>query len=222
MYAMAKICGINTESALDAALDGKANFIGLVFFPKSPRHVDLVTARKLADRSRHKADIVALLVDPDNAQLREVMNAFAPDYVQLHGLESVERVAEIRALVDRPVIKAIGVAQGSDARKGLLYRDVADTILFDAKPPQGSARPGGHGAAFDWSLLDGTIKDAAWPQDMQWMLSGGLNPDNVGEAISKTGAPVVDVSSGVESSPGVKDAELIRRFLQAVKTAKQT
>ena len=149
------------------------------------------------------------------------MDEVAPDFLQLHGSESVARVAEIKELADAPVIKAVGVAQQSDAAKGLLYKDVADIILFDAKPPIVSARPGGLGVPFDWSLLDGTLKDPSWPQDMQWMLSGGLTPDNVAGAIRATGAPIVDVSSGVESAPGVKDPEMIRRFLHAVKTAKQ-
>ena len=221
MTAEAKICGIKTEEALNAALGGGAVYVGLVMFDNSPRNVDFATARRLADQARYGADIVVLLVDPNDALVRKVMDEVAPDFLQLHGSESVARVAEIRELADAPVIKAVGVAQQSDAAKGLLYKDVADIILFDAKPPIVSARPGGLGVPFDWSLLDGTLKDPNWPQDMQWMLSGGLTPDNVAGAIRATGAPIVDVSSGVESAPGVKDPEMIRRFLHAVKTAKQ-
>jgi phosphoribosylanthranilate isomerase len=222
MTVEAKICGINTVAGLGAAVDGGARYIGLVFVAKSPRHVDLATAAKLALLGRGRADVVALLVDPDDALVRDVVREVAPDVLQLHGSESPARVAEIKTLAGRPVIKAIGVAHKGDAESALLYVDVADSILFDAKSPKDATRTGGHGRTFDWSLLDGALRDRRWPQGKHWMLSGGLTPGNVADAIRQTGAPMVDVSSGVESAPGVKDAELIRRFLQAVKTAKQT
>jgi phosphoribosylanthranilate isomerase len=215
----AKICGIKTEAALDAAVDGGARYIGLVIFPKSPRNVELATARRLADRARTKAEVVALLVNPDDALVRNVIDEVAPDILQLHGAEGFERVREIRRLAGRPIIKAVGVAQKKDIETGLKHLEpgrAADIILFDAKPPKDATRTGGHGKVFDWSILRGL------PKGLSWMLSGGLTPDNVGDAIRQTGAPLVDVSSGVESALGVKDAELIRRFLQAVKTAKQS
>ena len=215
----AKICGIKTEAALDAALDGGARYVGLVLFEKSPRHVDLVTAKRLADRARTKASVVALLVDPDDALVQTIVREVKPHALQLHGSETIERVREIRHLALRPIIKAVGVAQKSDVESGLMFFEphhAADVVLFDAKPPYDATRTGGHGKAFDWSILQGL------PQGFDWMLSGGLTPENVAEAIRQTGAPKVDVSSGVESAPGVKDAGLIRRFLQAVNTAKQT
>lgn len=211
-----KICGIKTVEALDAAIDAGAHYIGLVFFPKSPRNVDLATAARLAERARGRAQIVALVVDPDDSGLREIMDEVSPDIIQLHGHETPDRVAEVSALTKRPVIKAISVATADEALRGAIdYRLAADLLLFDAKPPTGAALPGGNGVAFDWTLISEAKEKAAY------MLSGGLTPDNVAEAIRQTRAYNVDVSSGVESAPGVKDPELIRRFLQAVKTAKQ-
>jgi phosphoribosylanthranilate isomerase len=216
-----KICGIKTVEALDTAIDAGAYYVGLVFFPKSPRNVGIATAGRLAEHARNhdrgRAKVVALVVDPDDAALRQIMDHVAPDVIQLHGRETPDRTAEVAALTKRPVIKAISVATASDAMRGAIdYRLAADLVLFDAKPPVGAALPGGNGVAFDWSL----IKEAK--ERTAYMLSGGLTPENVGEAIRQTGAYNVDVSSGVESAPGVKDAELIRRFLQAVNTAKQT
>jgi phosphoribosylanthranilate isomerase len=209
-----KICGIKTEAALDAALD--ADYVGLVFFAKSPRNVDLATAARLAKRARGRAQVVALVVDADDRLLDDIADKVAPDMFQLHGRETPERVAEIARRTKRPVMKAISVASVADALRGAAaYRLAADLVLFDAKPPKGADLPGGNGVAFDWSFIKQAKEQAAY------MLSGGLTPENVGEAIRQTGAYNVDVSSGVETSPGVKDAELIRRFLHAVKTAKQ-
>jgi phosphoribosylanthranilate isomerase len=211
-----KICGIKTAEALDAAIDAGAYYVGLVFFPKSPRNVDIATAAKLAAHARGRAQVVALVVDPDDAALLQIMQHVAPDMIQLHGHETPDRTAEVAAITKRPVIKAVSVASKADALRGASdYHLAADLVLFDAKPPAGAALPGGNGVAFDWSLISEAKKRAAY------MLSGGLTSENVGEAIRQTGAYNVDVSSGVESAPGVKDAELIRRFLQAVKTAKQ-
>ena len=217
MLVQAKICGLSTEAALDAAIDGGARYVGLVFFPKSPRNVDLATAKRLADRARGKAEIVALVVDADDAQLTAIRDAVNPDHFQLHGKETPQRVAEVGRLTDRPVIKAIGVSSTADVVRADAYISVAQRILFDAKPPVApEALPGGNGLVFDWSLIAGVA------DRVPYMLSGGLTPDNVAGAIHQTGATIVDVSSGVESAPGIKDPELIRRFLEAVKTAKHS
>ncbi len=211
-----KICGLKTEAALEAALAAGADYVGLVFHEASPRNVDLATARRLADLARGKAKIVALFVDPDDRRLQEVVGTVDPDVIQLHGAESPERVAEIAKRFKRPIIKAVKVASAADAEAALSYR-AADLILFDAKAPEGrpGALPGGNGIAFDWQVLESVRGKLAY------MLAGGLTPLNVGEAIRLTGAKAADVSSGVESRPGEKDAELIRRFLHAAKTANQ-
>ncbi len=212
-----KICGLKTEAALDAALAAGADYVGLVFCTKSPRNLDLATARQLAERARGRAKIVALLVDPDDKQLEDVVAAVAPDTIQLHGSETPERVAEVAKRFGRPVLKAVKVAIADDALAALAYAGKADRILFDAKAPEGraGALPGGNGLAFDWQALAGVRGK------LDYMLAGGLTPANVGEAIRLTGAKAVDVSSGVESRPGEKDPELIRRFLRAAKTARE-
>jgi phosphoribosylanthranilate isomerase len=211
-----KICGLRTEAALQAALSGGADYVGLVFHEASPRNVDLATAGKLADLARGKAKVVALLVDPDDRRLQDVIAAVDPDVIQLHGSETPERVAEVAKRFGRPVLKAVKVASPADVEAALAY-DAADLILFDAKVPEGrpGALPGGNGVAFDWHVLEGVRGKLAY------MLAGGLTPVNVGEAIRLTGAKAVDVSSGVESRPGEKDTDLIRRFLHAAKTANQ-
>ena len=211
----AKICGITTREALDAAIAGGADYVGLVFCAKSPRHLEIDEARELARHARGRVKIVALTVDADDATLAQIIDEVSPDYLQLHGTESSERVAAIKQRFGRPVIKAIAVATSDDAAGAQQYAGSADVILFDAKAPPGAARPGGHGRTFDWNVLNRVAGR------MPFMLSGGLGPANVAEAIALTRATAVDVSSGVESAPGVKDVELIRRFLQAVKTAKQ-
>ena len=210
-----KICGLKTPEAVDAALAGGADYIGLVFFPRSPRHVDIKTGLRLADLARGQAKVVALFVDPEDRAFDSIVEQVQPDMIQLHGDESAPRVKEIRKRCGVPVIKAIRVGSAVDVKRAQRYDDAADLILFDAKAPPGATIPGGNGLTFDWHALDG-IKDR-----MKFMLSGGLNAENVAEAIRLTGARAVDVSSGVESAPGVKDPELIRRFLKSVKTAKQ-
>jgi phosphoribosylanthranilate isomerase len=210
-----KICGLKSLDALDAALTGGADYIGLVFFPPSPRNISLDAAKDLAARARGRAKIVALMVDPDDAMVQRVIAAVAPDFLQLHGEETPERVAEIKRRSGKAVIKAIKVATAADTRAAAPYLSVTDLILFDARPPAGSSRPGGHGATFDWDILKRVDVGGAF------MLSGGLTPDNVGEAIRATGAELVDVSSGVERHPGEKDTSLISRFLTAAKGAKQ-
>jgi len=217
MSVAVKICGIKTRAALETALDGGADYVGLVFFAKSPRNLDLSTAAGLAQAARGRAKVVALVVDPDDVTVGEIVAAVGPDMLQLHGSETPERVAEIRARFGLPVMKAIKVATAADAAAALDFKDAADLVLFDAKAPKSltEALPGGNGLPFDWTLLDGV------KQPIDFMLSGGLNPENVAEAIRLTGAKAVDVSSGVESRPGEKDLALIGRFLQAAKTAKQ-
>jgi phosphoribosylanthranilate isomerase len=216
MTTEAKICGINSSEALAAALDGGADYIGLVFFAPSPRHLDIATARRLAEQARGKAKIVALTVDAEDAALEEIVREIVPDFLQLHGRETPERVAEIKDRFGRPIITAVAVRTPEDVAVARTYARVADLILFDAKSPIGATRPGGHGQTFDWSILDGVANE------MPFMLSGGLDADNVAAAIGVTGASAVDVSSGVERSPGVKDAGLINRFLQSVKAANQS
>ena len=212
MTTKVKICGLKTEAALEAALAGGADFVGLVFFPPSPRNVTPAVAETLAARARGRAKIVALVVDPDDALIAQVVASAAPDLLQLHGCETPARVAEIRARWSIPVMKAVPVETADDARAARQFSPAADLILFDALAPADSARPGGNGAPFDWRTLLGVTEGIAF------VLSGGLTPDNVAEAIRLTGATAVDVSSGVESRPGEKDPELIRRFLRAAKS----
>ncbi len=212
-----KICGLKTETALEAALAGGADYVGLVFCAASPRNVELDKARTLAQRARGRAKIVALLVDADDALLAEVVSAVEPDILQLHGNETPQRVAEIARRFGRPVLKAVKVAVADDAVGALAYAGKADRILFDAKAAPGAegALPGGNGIAFDWHAL------TAVRGKLDYMLSGGLTPANVAEAIRLTGASAVDVSSGVERRRGEKDVELIRSFLHAAKTARE-
>ncbi|MGD9668500.1 MAG: phosphoribosylanthranilate isomerase [Hyphomicrobiaceae bacterium] len=214
-----KICGIKTSEALEAAISGGARWIGLVLHDKSPRNMPLATAAALADQARGRASIVVLLVDPGDDRLADVVRVVGPHFIQLHGHESPERVAAIRKTFGTRIIKAVGVQNESEVRTALAYYKpgiIADLILFDAKPPQGAERTGGHGIPFDWQIL------SAVPVGMPYILAGGLTPDNVREAVRMTGAPAVDVSSGVETAPGEKSPELIRGFLQAVKTAMET
>ncbi len=215
MTTAVKICGLKTEAALDAALAGGADYIGLVFYPPSPRNVDIATAAGLADRARGRTRIVALLVDPDDALVAEVATSVRPDVLQLHGAETPDRCRTIHAATGIPVMKAIKVETAADAAAALAYADVVERILFDAKAPKGmsGALPGGNGLAFDWDAIAGVAPH------LTYMLSGGLTPETVATAIRITGAPAVDVSSGVESRPGEKDPDMIRRFLRAAKTA---
>lgn len=206
-----KICGLSTQETMAVALDAGADMVGLVFFPKSPRHVSYETAKMLADMARGRAEIVALTVDADDALLSEIVEKVAPDWLQLHGAESPERVAEIAKKFGLPVMKAIGVREAADIDKARAFEPVCDRILFDSKPPKGAEVPGGSGNAFDWHLMEDL--DLAKP----FMLSGGLDADNVAEALSITRAPAVDVSSGVERERGVKDEGLIRAFIAAVR-----
>lgn len=212
MAAEVKICGLSTPDSVEAAVAAGADLIGLVFFPKSPRNVTLEQAAQLAALARGKAKIVALVVDADDRLLADIAGHVRPDFIQAHGSETPERVAEIERLTGKPVIKAIRVRDAGDIAAAAAFSTVASLILYDAKAPEtlGSALPGGNGHAFDWGLLEGESRPA-------FMLAGGLTPENVAEAIRVTGAPMVDVSSGVESAPGLKDEALIRKFIEAAK-----
>lgn len=206
-----KICGIRSPEVLDAALDAGADYVGLVFFPPSPRYLPPAEAAPLAKAARGRALNVALVVDADDTLLDMLVREVAPDLIQLQGKETPERVAEIARRTGLPLIKAIGVASREDAERAVLYRLHCALILFDAKPPKDGPLPGGNGVAFDWRHLE-TVK-----HDHPFMLSGGLTPANVAAAIRLTGADIVDVSSGVETTPGVKSPALIREFIQAAK-----
>jgi len=213
MTPVVKICGLSTAATLDAALEAGADMVGFVFFPKSPRHIDWATARALGRQVEGRAKIVALSVDADDETLQRIVDALSPDLMQLHGAETPERVKRIGELCALPTMKAIGVAARADLAQARAYEGVADYLLIDAKPPKDATLPGGNGRPFDWSLT----------RDFQgvgpWLLSGGLDPGNVAAAIAASGALGVDVSSGVESAPGVKDERKIRAFVAAARRA---
>lgn len=206
----AKICGISTPETMQAALDAGARWVGLVFFPKSPRNVSIATAAELSRMVGTGTRVVGLFVDPTDELLDDVTGQVPLDLIQLHGGETPERVAAIRARFNLPVMKALKVEDAADLDAATAYEPVVDMLLFDAKPPKGAILPGGNGVAFDWSLLTGR----QWQKP--WMLSGGLDPANVADAIRATGTKAVDVSSGVEDAPGRKSSDLIRAFLSAV------
>ncbi len=210
MSVEAKICGINDPAAMRAAVEGGAACVGLVFYPPSPRNLTPRQACALAGLAPSPIRKVGLFVDPDNATLAAVTMQVALDVLQLHGRETPERVAAIRAGFGVPVMKAIKVGAPEDVEAARAYEEVADLLLFDAKAP-GASLPGGTGQSFDWTLLAGR----RWAKP--WMLSGGLDAANVAEAVRIAGAPMVDVSSGVESAPGRKDPAAIRAFLDAVR-----
>jgi phosphoribosylanthranilate isomerase len=213
MTVLIKICGLTTAEALNAALDEQADFVGFVFFPPSPRNVSFDVARELSARVRERARKVALTVDADDATYSAIVKTLAPDLLQLHGHETPERVAALKARFGLPVMKAVPVETAADLDAVPAYAAVADWILFDARAPRDATRPGGLGKAFDWALLKGL--DPGLP----FMLSGGLEPGNVGQALEVTRAPAVDVSSGVELRPGVKDPSKIAAFIRAVRAA---
>jgi phosphoribosylanthranilate isomerase len=210
---LTKICGLTTADALDAALDERADFVGFVFFPPSPRHVSFELARDLGARVQGRSRKVALTVDADDATHAAIVDALRPDLLQLHGHETPERVAALKARFGLPVMKAVPVETEADLAEVPAYAAVADWVLFDARAPSAATRPGGLGRPFDWSLLKGL--DPGLP----FMLSGGLEPGNVGQALEVTRAPAVDVSSGVERLPGVKDPAKIKAFIRAVRAA---
>jgi phosphoribosylanthranilate isomerase len=215
---MIKICGLSTAPTMAAALDAGADMVGLVFHPRSPRHVRIETAAELAAMAEGRALSVALMVDPDDALVALVRDAVRPRMIQLHGRETPERLREIKALAGMPVIKAVGVAAAADLGALAPHRGGADLLLLDAKPPKDAAYPGGHGQPFDWTIL------RAMPADQPFMLSGGLTPANVGDAIRTIRGyglrlAGVDVSSGVETEPGIKSPETIRAFIENARKA---
>jgi len=205
-----KICGLTTAETLDAALDGGAAFVGAVMFARSPRNIAPAEAATLFARARGRARIVAVVVDPDDALLTEIAATLKPDLIQLHGHETQARAEQVRSLTGAGIIKALPIRTHEDFAPAVDWEPFVDHLMFDAKPVEGSVLPGGVGARFDWSLL----ADRAFREP--WFLAGGLNPDNAAEAATISGAPLLDVSSGVESAPGVKDAGLIAAFLKAV------
>jgi phosphoribosylanthranilate isomerase len=208
-----KICGLKTPDALDAALDAGADMVGFVFFTPSPRHLAFATARELGARVRSRAEIVALSVDADDDWLAASIEALRPDWLQLHGKETPDRVAAVRARFGLPVMKALPVAERADLAAIVRYAGIADRLLFDARAPVDATRPGGLGKSFDWRLL--TDIDPRVP----FVLSGGLDASNVADALRITRAAAVDVSSGVERAPGDKDPSKIRAFIKAAREA---
>jgi len=208
---LVKICGLTTADTLDAALDGGADFVGAVAFPKSPRHIAPDEAGTLFERARGRARIVAVTVDADDALLEAITRTLRPDFIQLHGAETPARAEAVRALTGAGVIKALPIREAGDFAAADEWDYHAEHLMFDARPPEGSVLPGGVGHSFDWTLL----ADRAFRHP--WFLAGGLNPDNVSEGLRISGAPMVDVSSGVESAPGVKDAGRIAAFIRAVR-----
>jgi phosphoribosylanthranilate isomerase len=213
MPSLVKICGLSTPASLEAALGAGADLVGFVFFAKSPRHVSPDRARELAIRARGRAKIVALTVDADDSALGAIVTALLPDFLQLHGNETPERVAAIGRTFGLATIKAIGVATASDLAPAKEYQEAAAMMLFDAKAPRDADLPGGNGVPFDWRLLKGATGERAF------LLSGGLDPDNVAEAIALSGAQGVDVSSGVERTSGVKDETRIAAFIARAREA---
>ena len=213
MTPIVKICGLSTGPTLEAALEAGVDMVGFVFFAKSPRHIDWATARALGRQARGQAKIAALSVDADDDTLKRIVDALSPDLMQLHGQETPARVKEIGGLFARPTMKAIGVAARGDLAQAEPYEGVADHLLIDAKPPNGAVLPGGNGRPFDWSLT----RD--FRPSVPWLLSGGLDPETVEAAIALSQARGVDVSSGVESAPGVKDEAKIRAFVAAARRA---
>jgi len=213
MNLFVKICGLSTPEALDVALEEQADMAGFVFFPPSPRNLSLDAAHALGERVRGRAKKVALTVDADDELLTAIVRALSPDFLQLHGKESPERVSNIKARFGLPIIKALAIEAKSDFAQVKNYASAGDWILFDAKAPADATRPGGLGKPFDWALLSGAIPG------VPVILSGGLNADNVEEALKVTRVAAVDVSSGVESSPGRKDSKKIREFIHAARQA---
>jgi phosphoribosylanthranilate isomerase len=215
MSLLVKICGLSTRETLDVALGAGADMVGFVFFPPSPRHLSLETARELGKQAKGRAIKVALTVDADDATLSNIVETLQPDLLQLHGKETIARLRDIKAKFGLPVMKVIAVETAADLAVLPGFAGVADRILFDARAPKDATRPGGLGAVFDWHVLEKL--DLKLP----FMVSGGLNPDNVAEAVRVTRAGGVDVSSGVERSPGHKDPEMILKFIRAARATEE-
>jgi phosphoribosylanthranilate isomerase len=211
-----KICGLKTKAALAAALSGGATHVGFIFFPKSPRNISATEAGQLRRAARGKAKAVAVMVDAGDDDLDAIVAAMRPDMLQLHGSEVPGRVAEIKARYALPVMKALSISEAADLRGIEPYRGVADRFLFDARPAAGADLPGGNGVPFDWRLL------AALDRNVDYMLSGGLNAANIDDALRLANPPGIDISSGVESTPGVKDVALIENFFRAVRVSRES
>jgi phosphoribosylanthranilate isomerase len=215
MSLLVKICGLSTRETLDVALGAGADMVGFVFFPPSPRHLSLETAREFGKQAKGRAIKVALTVDADDVTLSNIVETLQPDLLQLHGKEPIARLRDIKAKFGLPVMKVIAVETSADLTVLPGFAGVADRILFDARAPKDATRPGGLGAVFDWHVLEKL--DLKLP----FMVSGGLNPDNVAEAVRVTQAGGVDVSSGVERSPGHKDPEMILKFIRAARATEE-
>lgn len=213
MAILVKICGITTADAADATVRAGADFAGLMFHPKSSRNVDMAQAAALAGRMRGRVRLVTVMSDPADEALSAIVGVLKPDLIQLHGRETAERVGAIRSRFGLPVMKVMSVATAEDLSGVAAYDDAADMLMFDAKAPAGAMREGGHGAAFDWQILRGR------KFQRPWLLAGGLNVENVARAVRACEAPGVDVSSGVETAPGKKSAEMIAAFVSAARNA---
>ena len=213
MKPLVKICGLKTPEAINAAIDNGAQYIGFIFFSKSPRNLSIEEAKQLRPLIKKPVKLVAVTVNADDELISNIVAHVKPDILQLHGHESPERVKELATTYGLPVIKAFSIREQSDFDQVSAYRGIADMFLFDAKAPKGSQLPGGNGVSFDWSLLK------SLDEDSQTVLSGGLNAQNVEEAIRIASPDILDVSSGVESAPGVKDTKLIEGFFDSVKKA---
>ena len=213
MSVSAKICGVTTPEAVRAALDGGAAYLGFMFFAASPRNLGIEAAARLAEPVRGRAKIVAIAVDPSDAELDRIAAVLKPDFIQLHGRETPSRVREAAVRSGAAVIKAVAVGEAADLDAAASYETVAEHLMFDARPPKGATQSGGTGSVFDWSLLAGRRFRRPW------FLAGGLDPWNLAEAVQQSGAKLVDVSSGVERGPGLKDPALITAFLDAARKA---
>jgi phosphoribosylanthranilate isomerase len=209
---MIKICGIKTLDILETAIDAGADIVGFMHFARSPRHVDIETLQTLISQARGRIETCVVLVNPDNSSVMEIA-ALSPDWIQLHGPETPHRVEAIRDEAGIAIIKALAIGSQTDVEAVAGYADIADLILLDARPPKGAERPGGHGVTFDWNLLK------SLDPELPFMLSGGLTPETVADAIRAVRPMGVDVSSGVESAPGVKDAALVRAFIDNARAA---
>lgn len=206
-----KICGISTLDTLEAVIEARADYVGLNFYPPSPRHIAMAQAVELAQLSQGRIQRVGVFVDADDTLLADAVAAGRLDAIQLHGTESPQRAAQLRNRFGLPVWKVLSVASATDVNRSADYAGVADFILFDAKTPKDAVLPGGMGLRFDWTLLN------TYRGTLPWGLAGGLTPDNVGDAIRHTGAPLVDTSSGVENAPGIKDVDKIAAFCKAAR-----
>jgi phosphoribosylanthranilate isomerase len=213
MGVQAKICGISTPEAVTAALEGGAAFLGFMFFEKSPRNLAPEAAWRLAQPARNKAKVVAVLVDPSDTEADRIAQILQPDLIQLHGKETPARARALAQRTGAGIIKVLPVSETADLDAAREFETVVEHLMFETKPPKDAERPGGHGKPFDWTLMSGRSFQRPW------FLAGGLDPWNLADAVQQSGAPILDVSSGVERGPGLKDPALIAAFLDAAKRA---